>query len=481
MRIDRQRRRISMAEQKTLIHPYIPNSVPEIKTEMLKEIGVKDVETLYQEIPEKLRFRRKLNLPKPFLAEYELRKHVMSILSKSKTCEENLNFLGGGCWQHYIPAVCDEINQRSEFLTAYTGSPYANLGKFQTFFEFQSQLGELVGMDIVSVPTYSWGTAAGFAIRMACRITVRNEVLVSKAVGPERLATIRTFCGPAATAGHIDVRLIDYDLKTGLLNLQDLKDKISSKTAAVYIENPSYLGFIESQGRKISEMAHANGAVSIVGVDPISLGVLAPPADYGADLVVGTVQPLGIHMNCGGGTIGFIASRDEEEYVAEYPSLLVSITDTKEAGEYGFYLCTFERTSYASRDKPKDWVGTATGLWTITAAVYMAVMGPNGFREIGQTIMQKSHYAIKLLSEVQGVKVLSPPSVFKEFVVNFDEAGKTVKDVNKALLSHNIFGGKDISKEFPELGNSALYCITEVHSQEDIHKLVDALKEVLAK
>lgn len=470
-----------MAKEKRFIHPYIPNSVPEIKAEMLKEIGVSDVEGLYQEIPEELRIKRKLNLPKPLLAECELKRHVISILSKNETCEENLNFLGGGCWQHYVPAVCDEINQRSEFLTAYGGMPYTNFGRNQAHFEFQSQMAELVGMDVVSVPTYSWGTAAGNAIRMASRITGRNEVLISKTADPERLATIKTFCESATMSGQIDVRLIDYDAKTGLLDLQDLKDKISSKTAAVYIENPAYLGFIEPQGEKISEIAHAYEAVSIVGVDPISLGVLAPPAGYGADIVVGTAQSLGIHMNCGGGTIGFIASRDEEEYVAEYPTYLLSITDTIEDGEYGFGVCRFERTSYASRDKGKDWVGTATGLWTITAAVYMALLGPNGLREIGQTIIQKSHYAIELLSEVKGLKVLFPSNVFKEFVVNFDETGKSVETVNKALLNYRIFGGKDISREFPELGNSALYCVTEMHSIEALHKLRDVLKEVLAK
>jgi len=470
-----------MPKEKTFIHPYIPNSVPETKAEMLREIGVTEVEVLLQEIPEELRFKSKLNLPKPFLAECELKKHVMSILSKNKTCVENLNFLGGGCWQHYVPAVCDEINQRSEFLTSYTNTTYANLGKFQAFFEFQSQMGELVGMDVVNVPTYSWGTAAGHAIRMASRITGRNEVLISRTVGPERLATIRTYCQLPPTLGHIHIGLVNYDSKTGLLNLDELKDKISSKTAAVYIENPSYLGVIESQGEKISEVAHANGAVSIVGVDPISLGVLAPPADYGADIVVGTAQSLGIHMNCGGGTIGFIASRDEEAYVAEYPSYLTSITDTIEKGEYGFGQCAFERTSMAVRDKGKDWVGTGTGLWTITAAVYMSLMGPDGFREIGQTIIQKSHYAIKLLSDIKGVEVLFPRHIFKEFVVNFDETDKTVRDINNALLEYGIFGGKDISKEFSELGNSALYCITEVHSQEDIQKLATALKEVVTK
>ncbi|RLC61907.1 MAG: aminomethyl-transferring glycine dehydrogenase subunit GcvPA [Chloroflexi bacterium] len=477
-----------MAKEKPFVHPYIPNSVPEIKGAMLKTIGVEDADTLYQEIPDKLRFKRKLDLPEPFLAEQDLKKHVKSILSKNKTCEENLNFLGGGCWQHYVPAVCDEIVSRSEVLTAYVGEAYTDLGKFQMFFEYQSQLGELVGMEVVCLPIYSWGPAAGNAIRMASRITGRSEVLLPKTVSPERLATIKTLCQPETMPGHIDVKLIGYDARTGLLDLDDLKNQISSKTAAVYIENPSYLGFIETQGKEISEIAHAHGAESIVGVDPISLGVLAAPADYGADIVVGTAQTLGIHMNCGGGMLGFIATRDEEKYVAEYPALMVTITNTVEEGEYGFGWCTRDRTSYSIRDdlgqirnESKDFTGTSSNLWAIGAAVYMALMGPQGFKEIGELIIQKSHYAMKLLSDIKGVKTLLSPNVFKEFVVNFDETGKSVQEINKALLEHNIFGGKDITKEFPELGNSALYCVTEIHSQNDIQRLAHTLKEVLAK
>jgi len=477
-----------MAKEKPFIHPYIPNSAPAIKAAMLEAIGVEKVETLYQEIPESLRFNQKLNLPEPFLAEQDLKKHVKSILFKNKTCEENLNFLGGGCWQHYVPAVCDEIVSRSEVLTAYAGEEYGDLGKFQMFFEYQSQLGELVGMDVVCLAVYSWGQAAGNAIRMASRITGRNEVLLPKTVSPERLATVKTLCQPATMPGHIDIKLIDYDTRTGLLALDDLKSKISSRTAAVYIENPSYLGFIENQGKKISEIAHANGAESIIGVDPISLGVLAAPADYGADIVIGTAQTLGIHMNCGGGMLGFIATRDEEKYVAEYPALMVSIAGTVEEGEYGFGWCTWDRTSYSVRDdlgqirnESKDFIGTSSNLWSIGAAVYMALMGPHGFEEIGKLIIQRSHYAMNLLSKIKGVKILLSPNTFKEFVVNFDETDKSVKDINKALLEYNIFGGKDISKEFPELGNSALYCVTEIHNQKDIESLANALQEVLAK
>jgi glycine dehydrogenase subunit 1 len=470
-----------MDKEKPIIHPYIPNSLPEIKAEMLRRIGVNDIEELFQAIPEDLRFKEKLKLPKPYLSEYELKRHVLSILSKNKTCEGNLNFLGGGCWQHYVPAICDEINGRSEFLTAYGGTSFNNLGRFQAHFEFQSQMGELLDMDVVSVPTYSWGTAAGYAIRMAKRLTQRNEVLISKTINPEHLAVIKTFCSSATATNRIEIKMIDYNTRTGLTNLHDLRSKVSSNTAGIYFENPTYLGTIESQGQEISDIAHTYGGISLVGVDPITLGVLKPPTHYGADIVVGTAQTLGIHMNCGGGTIGFIASRDEEQYIAEYPLFLYSITDTIEEGEYGFGNCTFERTSYVGREKAKDWVGTVSGLWAITAAVYMALMGPQGFRDIGRSIIRRSHYAIKLLSEIKGVKVLLGDQFFKEFVVNFDGANRTVRTVNDALLDYNIFGGKDLSSEFPELGNSALYCITEMHTEEDINKLVYSLKKVLEK
>ena len=217
-----------------------------------------------------------------------------------------------------------------------------------------------------------------------------------------------------------------------------------------------------------------------MGVDPITLGVLTPPSDYGADIVAGTAQTLGVRMNCGGGTSGFIATRDEEQYVAENPLFLISITDTTQPGEYGFGQCAYERTSYMSREKAKDWVGTVTGLWTITASVYMALMGPQGFRDIGRTIVQKTHYAIARISELRGVKVLFGDRAFREFVVNFDGTGRSVKEVNDALLNNQVFGGKDLSKGFPELGNSALYCVTEMHTKNNIDRLVSTLQGVLA-
>ena len=460
-------------------HPYIPNSVPETKLEMLKEIGVENIDVLLETIPMKLRFQGQLNLPKPIETELELKKHMEEILSRNKTCSEYLNFLGGGCWQHYVPAVVDEIVHRAEFVTAYAGNTYSDLGKWQAFFEFQSMMGELLEMDVVSLPTFDWGSAAGFAVNMAARITSRNEVLVSKAISPEKLSIISNFVRPTDMPGHVEIKPVDYDIKTGFVDLHDLERKITPNTAAVYFENPSYLGLIEPQGEEISKVAHSNGAECIVGVDPISLGVLTPPAEYGADIVCGEIQPLGIHMNYGGGLGGFIASRDDVKYVSEYPLHLVSITTTEDKSGFGFGYCTHERTLYAVREKGKDFTGTTVGLWTIATAVYLALIGPAGLKEIGETIIQKSHYASKLLSEIEGVKTPLSKHFFKEFVVNFDGTGKSVYQINKALLQHKIFGGKNITNEFPELGKSALYCVTETQTKESIEELAGALEEIV--
>ena len=462
-----------MSSKKNFVHPYIPNAVPEIKAKMLNEIGVIDIETLYEDIPDHLRFKGKMNLPTPFRSEYELQRHIDQILSRNSTCRENISFLGGGCWQHYVPAICDEINQRAEFLTAYAGEPYEDHGRFHALFEYESMMGELLDMDVVNVPTYDWGQAASTSIRMAERITKRSEILISKLISPDRLAIIRNYCQPV-----MEIKLIDYNPKTGLVDLNDLERKLNPKSAGFYFENPSYFGTIEDQGEKISDIVHEQGALSLVGVDPISLGILIPPNNYGADIVCGDIQPLGIHMQFGGGLAGFIATRDEEKFVMEYPSRLFGITHTSVEGEWGFGDVTYERTSFDKREQGKEFVGTMAALWGITAGVFLALLGPQGIQELGKLILQRSQYAMKRVSEIEGIDVLAFQSIhFKEFILDFNNFGKTVDKVNKFLLEKGIFGGKDLSKEFPELGESALYCVTEIHTKEDIDQLVRALTE----
>jgi glycine dehydrogenase subunit 1 len=230
----------------------------------------------------------------------------------------------------------------------------------------------------------------------------------------------------------------------------------------------------------VARLARGHGAETIVGVDPISLGVLKPPSEYGADIAVGTTQPLGVHMNAGGGVGGFIATRDEERYAREYPTLQVSLAGTIVPGERTFGMTLFHQTSYGSREEGNDWTGNSVYLWTVVNAVYMALMGPQGFADIGETIAANSAYAARRIGEVPGVRVVWPSGFFKEFVVDFGGTGRSVAEINEALRARGIFGGKDLSTDFPELGQSALYCVTEIHTAEDITALVSALEEAVA-
>ena len=464
-----------MSQGRDVVYPYIPNSVPHVKHSMLEAVGAESTEDFFEDVPDKLRLRRGMNLPEPFPSEYALKRHVEGMLAKNKTAGEYLSFLGAGCWQHYVPAICDEVNRRGEFLTAYAGEPYDDHGRFQALFEYASMMGELLNMDVINVPTYDGFQAAATSIRMAARITGRREALIAKTISADKLSKIRDYCRP-----EIEIKPVEYEPDTGQLDLDALKAALSAQTAAVYFENPAYLGFIETHGDEIAAMAHAQGAMCIVAADPISLGVLAPPADYGADIVCGDIQPLGMHMQFGGGQAGFIATRDEEAYVLEYPSRLFGIAPTSVPGEYGFGDVAYERTSFAVREEGKEWVGTAAALWGITAGVYLALMGPQGMVEIGAGIMARARYAALQIGSLPGVKApLFQSPHFKEFVVNFDGTGKTAAEINQALLAREILGGKDLSQEFPELGQSGLYCVTEVHTQADIDRLVSALEEVL--
>jgi glycine dehydrogenase subunit 1 len=466
---------------KPFIHPYIPNAAPATKQAMLDELGLSSVEEIYAEIPDRLRCKAPLDIPPAILAERDLRRHVQGLLDKNVSSVDYLNFCGAGCWQHHVPSIVDEVINRAEFVSAYCGGDYSDLGKYLTRFEFNSMLGELLDYDAVANPIYDWGDVAGRSFRMARRITGRDKVLAPSHMSPMRLMEARTLCQPEAMAGSTKIRFYEWDRETGMVDLDDLRAKLDDSFAAVYWESPGYLGTIEASGAEIVKIAHEHGALALAGVDPITLGVLAPPGALGADIACGDIQGLGMHMHAGGGCSGFIAFKDDDPgFAQECPLELYTVMETATPGQYAVAEALAERTSYGARDQGKDWVGTASGLWTIAAAVYMAVMGPQGFKELGETCIARSHYAAKLLGEIPGVRIKLSPSFFKEFVVDFDGTGKTVAEVNKKLLGHQIFGGKDLSAEFPELGQSALYCVTEYYDQADIETLAAAVKEVTA-
>ncbi len=457
-------------------HPYIPNSIPAVRRAMLDAVGATDVEEFYADIPEHLRLRRDLDLPDPFTSEHELVRHVEGLLNRNRSTRETLSFLGAGCYQHAVPAVCDEVASRSEFLTAYAGEPYEDHGRFQALWEYTSMMGELLELDVVNVPTYDGFQATATALRMAARYTGRLRVLLAGAVNPDKRSKILDYCAP-----DLAVESIPFDPATGGVDVAAVRAALGPDVAAVYHETPSYLGVVETSGAMLADLAHEAGALAVAGVEPIMLGVVAPPARQGADLVCGDIQSLGIHQHFGGGHAGFIASRDEERLVMEYPSRLFGIAPTAVEGEVGFGDVAYERTSFALREEGKEWVGTAAALWGITAGVYLALMGPQGMAELGEGIMARTRYAIERLAAVTGVRVpFQAQPHFREFVVDLGDRGRPVAAVRRAMLERGIQPGVDLTGTHPELGAPLLVCVTEVHTRDDIDLLAATLEEVLA-
>ena len=457
------------------VQPYIPNSNPAVKAAMLAEIGIDDIDALYDDIPEALRFRGKLNIPNGLTAELDLKRHVEGVLAANSTCGENISFLGGGCYYHYVPAVCDEITGRSEFLTAYAGEPYEDHGRFQVLFEYQSLMAELLDLDVVNVPTYDWGQAASTSIRMAGRITGRHVILVADTISPDRLKVIRSYCEPV-----MKMEPIAHSADTSFLDMADLAGHLNESVAGLYMENPTFFGTVQEHGRAIADAVHDNGSLLIVGVDPVCLGVLTPPSRYGADISCGDIQSLGNHPYFGGALGGFIATRDEEKYVMEYPSRLFGICRTAREGEWGFGDVAYERTSFAVREQGKEFIGTAAALYGISTAVYLSLLGPEGLRELDRNIIQKSLYAKRRLSEIEGVEIRFDAFTFKEFVVDFSATGRSPAEINAALLATGIFGGKDLGVDFDELKGCALYAVTELTTRADIDYLVKTLSAYLS-
>jgi len=443
----------------------------------MREIGIKNIDELFADIPKQFLLKEPLNLPADALSEFEVRKNVENLLSKNKTCNDMPVFLGAGCWSHYVPAVVREIVQRSELLTSYTPyQPEIAQGMLQALFEYQSMICELTNMEVSNCSMYDWASALGEAARMATRIKGRNEILIPKIIHPERKETLQAYTEPAG----IKIRPVDYDSKTGQISFQDLKSKISDKTAAVYVENPSYLGTIETQVDDIGKEAHAHNALFVVGIDPTSLGILKPPGDYDADIMVGEAQPLGNAMNFGGPLLGIMACRDDMTLIRQMPGKVIGITSTIDGAKNGFCMTLQTREQHIRREKATSNICSNEALCAVASAVYMALLGPEGMRELGETIMYKANYVLQLISKVHRVKApVFSSAHFKEFTVNFDESDLTAREINAKLLQRNVHGGKDVSKEFPELGETALYCVTEIHSKEEIERLAEALDEIL--
>lgn len=447
----------------SFVHPYIPNSDPRIRAEMLAAVGAESVEDFYADVPEELRMRRPLELPEPLLAEQDLARHVTGLIDRNRT---RLSFLGAGTYAHHVPAVVDEVIGRSEFLTAYAGEPYEDHGRFQALFTYTSLMAELLNMDVVTVPTYDGFQATATALAMTQRLTGRGRVLVASDVDPDLLSKVSDF-----VRGYLELEHVPT--VGGTADVDGVLARLGEDVAAVWVTTPSYAGALETRVRELADAVHASGGLLVAATDPIGLGVLTPPADHGADIVCGDISSLGIHSWFGGGHAGFIACHDDERVVMELPSRLFGLASTDVPGEYGFGDVAYERTSFARREEGKEWVGTAAALWGIAAGVYLALMGPRGMAELGETLLARTAYASARLADVPGVALVDDAVHLREFVIDVAGTGFSAEDVVAAMRDREIEPGVVVGP------SRLLVCVTEVTTQADIDDLVSTLSDVV--
>jgi len=428
---------------------------------MLKTIGSDSVEQLFEGIPEELRLRRLLDIPRA-LTEPELLQFFSDVAARNAT--GHTSFLGAGVYRHHIPNVIDALISRSEFYTAYT--PYqAEIaqGTLQAIFEFQTYITQLTGLDVANASLYDGSTGLGEAVLMAHRITKRSKFLVAKSVHPEYRAVVATY---ARNLG-IDIQLIDYS-ESGRVHFPAIEAALDDTVAAVVQQSPNFFGTIEDNA-EIAALAHRHGALSIVNVcEAISLGILKPPE--GADIVVGEGQSLGIPMNFGGPHLGFLATRNE--FGRQLPGRLVGMGEDRD-GRRAFVLTLSTREQHIRREKATSNICTNQSLCALMTTIYLATMGPDGLREAATQNMQKTHYAVQQIRSRTRHSVLFSGSRFNEFVVQLQDDFTTRS--NRFLRNH-IVPGLHIGKFYPELGNALLVCVTETMPRDRIDAFVKGLE-----
>ena len=448
----------------------------EYRRKLLDGIGIHSVDEAFSDIPEEVRLTESLSLPES-RSEAEVRREVEGILSQNITSKDFLSFLGGGVWSHYVPSAVDAVTSRGEFLTSYTPyQPEISQGMLQSLFEYQSMLAELLEVDVVNSSMYDWASSLGEAARMSSRITRRNEFLVPHFISPERLAALQSYAQPIG----IRIREVSQSLHNGQISLESLKEAVSQKTAGIYVENPSYFGHLVYPLQAMSEIAHDVGSLFVVGVDPTSLGILTPPGRYGADIVIGEGQPLGNYVNYGGPLLGIFACRNDPRLIRQMPGRLVGMTTTQDGLETGYCMVLQTREQHIRREKASSNICTNHALCALRAAIFVALMGGDGFRSLGEYLLSLTQYAITRLSTINGLKTpIFDGCHLTDFTVNFDEAGKKGVEINRQLLKRGIIGGKPLIRDFPELGDTFLYSVTELHSRNNVDTLVNVLREIV--
>jgi len=443
---------------------YLPMT-EEDKQAMLDEIGIESTDELFSDIPEKVRFNRELNL-KDITSEYELKTELTNLANKNMNLSEYPSFLGAGVYNHFIPSVVDHVISRSEFYTAYTPyQPEITQGELQAIFEFQTMICDLTGMEVSNSSMYDGANSIAEAVNLSASQTRKKKVIVSKAVHPEYRDVIQMY------AKGLDLDVVEIDLVDGLTNLEQLEKELDEDTASVVMQYPNFFGQIEPLAKVNELIEQQKRTMFIVSSNPLSLGYLTPPGEFGADIVVGDTQVFGIPAQFGGPHCGYFATT--KKLMRRIPGRLVGQT-TDTDGVRGYVLTLQAREQHIRRDKATSNICSNQALNALASSVAMTYFGKQGIKELAEQNMQKARYAKQMLQEA-GVEVAYNGPIFNEFVVKLN---KSVSEVNDALLEKGIIGGYDLSKVYPELENHMLIAVTEVRTKEDIDTLAKELGDI---
>ena len=429
---------------------YIPNTTGE-QAEMLAALGIDSIDQLFADIPDQFR-NPTLDLPAP-LSELEIQRELGAMAAKNRPLGSGPSFLGAGSYDHFIPSIIKPLITRGEFLTAYT--PYqaeASQGTLQVIYEFQTLICNLYGMEVANAGMYDGATSLAEAALMACRVTKREKVALANTISPAYSAVIRTYC----QSQDIVVEIVDPS-----------NPVLDTETACLVLQYPNYLGYIEDL-HSLVETIHTQGALAVVSTDPTAMGMFQTPGHYGADIVTGDGQPLGIPTSYGGPYVGLFATK--QEYVRQMPSRLSGRTVDKN-GKTGYVLTLQTREQHIRRERATSNICTNEALYALAATIYLAAMGKQGLRQVAELCYHKAHYAAAQIAGLPGYSLPIDKPFFEEFVV---QCPSSPTEINKKLMERNILGGLDISEQAP---NGMLLCVTEMNSQEDINALVTALSE----
>ncbi|MDI6694823.1 MAG: aminomethyl-transferring glycine dehydrogenase subunit GcvPA [Anaerolineales bacterium] len=443
---------------------FVPHTV-EDREAMLQAIGVKRMEDLFQDVPAQYRFPQ-LDLP-PALTEMEALQELREIASVNETTQDLVCFLGAGAYNHYVPAAVDSILRRGEFYTAYTPyQPEVSQGTLQAIFDYQSLITALTDMDVSNASHYDGATAVAEAVSMAYANFrgKRTKVVLSPALHPQYRQVVHTYNigTPIQLVGE------DIDLKAGP---EALLPYIDNNTALVIVQYPDFFGRIYDY-TKLAEAAHGAGALLSIAVNPLALAIFTPPGQFGADIVTGEGQPLGIPLSYGGPYLGIFATK--QEYVRKMAGRLVGET-VDNRGQRAYVLTLTAREQHIRREKATSNICTNQGLMALASTVYMSLLGKEGLREVAELNYHKAHYAAQQIAALPGYSLWSDAPFFNEFAVR---CPKQVSEINAHLLDHDILGGYDLGQDYQGMENVMLVAVTEMNSREEIDLLVDVLSEV---